>query len=266
MSRLLTTGVIQQSSNSVGFDQDYQLVLDYAISQGYTLPSSAQQTVQNDLVIAVKASGAWDLLDVMYVFKSTGDTNFKKINWKTAGASNNAIEVGTMTWSDTLGALGTGTSGNYINTPNMTTLSNYSLNSAHRTIYLSKEVTNNKSNVGGLPKSSFAETFNVAGSLQSRINQGSSNTTNIGTVLTNTVGLKTLDRVSASNVQHYNNSSNVGGTSSTSSQSVQNDPFSLFRANNDYTNAAIAFFSTGSKIGGVYSDYYTAITNYISLV
>ena len=41
----------------VSFDPDYQAVLDYATTQGYTLPSASQQTAQNQLVLDLKAAG-----------------------------------------------------------------------------------------------------------------------------------------------------------------------------------------------------------------
>jgi hypothetical protein len=44
------------------FDADYQAVLDYATSQGYTLPSTGQQTLQNQLVVDLKAGGIWSKL------------------------------------------------------------------------------------------------------------------------------------------------------------------------------------------------------------
>jgi hypothetical protein len=34
-------------------------VLDYATAQGYTLPSSGQQTLQNQLVVDLKDGGIW---------------------------------------------------------------------------------------------------------------------------------------------------------------------------------------------------------------
>lgn len=79
MSLLANHGLIFGSS---AFDADYQAVLDRATLLGYTLPSSGQQTKQNDFVVALKAAGVWSLLDVMYVFATDGDRNYAKINWK----------------------------------------------------------------------------------------------------------------------------------------------------------------------------------------
>jgi hypothetical protein len=63
------------------FDADYQAVLDYATTQGYTLPSAGQQTLQNTLVTDLKTAGVWDKLDAFSVFATDGDANFALIDW-----------------------------------------------------------------------------------------------------------------------------------------------------------------------------------------
>ena len=64
-----------------GFDSDYQAVLDYATTQGYTLPSSGQQTLQNQLVLDLKSGGIWSKLDTFGVFATDGDSDFALIDW-----------------------------------------------------------------------------------------------------------------------------------------------------------------------------------------
>jgi len=64
-----------------GFDADYQAVLDYATTQGYTLPSSGQQTLQNQLVVDLKSAGIWSKLDTFGVFATDGDSDFALIDW-----------------------------------------------------------------------------------------------------------------------------------------------------------------------------------------
>lgn len=71
-----------QSGGGVSFDSDYQTILDKGTALGYTLPSAGQQILQNDLVVALKASGSWNLLDVLYVFANDSSLNFGRINWK----------------------------------------------------------------------------------------------------------------------------------------------------------------------------------------
>jgi hypothetical protein len=63
------------------FDADYQAVLDYATTQGYTLPSSGQQALQNQLVVDLKDGGIWSKLDTFAVFATDGDSDFALIDW-----------------------------------------------------------------------------------------------------------------------------------------------------------------------------------------
>jgi len=85
-----TNGVGSDSANSAAsgqitsvpaFDADYQSVLDYATAQGYTLPSGGQQTLQNDLLVALKAAGVWSKLDTFANFATDGDSDFALIDW-----------------------------------------------------------------------------------------------------------------------------------------------------------------------------------------
>ena len=64
-----------------GFDSDYQAVLNYATTQGYTLPSSGQQTLQNQLIVDLKDAGVWTKLDSFGVFATDGDSDFALIDW-----------------------------------------------------------------------------------------------------------------------------------------------------------------------------------------
>jgi len=96
------------------FDADYQAVLDYATTQGYTLPSSGQQDDQNQLVLDLKTAGVWDSLDVFYVFATDGDRDYALINWADPGTFD-ATEAGTMTFTADEGFTSDGSSG-YLNT------------------------------------------------------------------------------------------------------------------------------------------------------
>lgn len=64
------------------YDSDYQAVLNYAISQGYTVPIIDYRAVENDWMIAYKASGAFAKDDVLLRFSPYGDENYALIDWK----------------------------------------------------------------------------------------------------------------------------------------------------------------------------------------
>lgn len=106
-----------RSVSAASFDTDTQAVLDYATSQGYTLPSASTQTALNSLIVSAKSDGVWSLLDVFYMFATDGDRGFAKINIKNPG-THNATEVGSMTFTTNQGFNTDGTTGylrsNYI--------------------------------------------------------------------------------------------------------------------------------------------------------
>ena len=62
-------------------DADYRAILDYATSQGYTLPSESQRLLQEQLVIDLKDAGIWNKLDTFAVFATDGDSDFALIDW-----------------------------------------------------------------------------------------------------------------------------------------------------------------------------------------
>lgn len=70
-----------RGSRGGGFDPDYQAVLDEADLQGYTKPSSSQQTLQNQLVLDLKSAGVWSKLDLFYLYVNDAGVDFSYINW-----------------------------------------------------------------------------------------------------------------------------------------------------------------------------------------
>jgi hypothetical protein len=76
-----------------GFTTEYQAILDEATTLTYTLPSGANQTIQNQIIVDMKADGLWTTTDAMFYFKGDGGNNFKKINWKNP-TGDKALEVG----------------------------------------------------------------------------------------------------------------------------------------------------------------------------
>jgi len=102
---------VTTNAAATGLDASYQAVLDYATTNAIALPDSAQQTIDNQLMIDYKATGAWVKDDVVGSLKGTSTKAFKLICWKRLIQM---IEVGTLTWSAT-GVKGDGTTG-YIKT------------------------------------------------------------------------------------------------------------------------------------------------------
>jgi hypothetical protein len=97
----------------INYDSSYQAILDYATAQGYTLPTLDNRIKQNEYLRWLKSIGAWNNLDILYVFATDGDQNYAGINWKNPG-NYNILRVGTPTYTSKVGF--TASSGNYLNT------------------------------------------------------------------------------------------------------------------------------------------------------
>jgi hypothetical protein len=76
---------------------DYvNLIISYANSQGWNIPSSGTITAMVTLVDSMLSSGIWDKLDIFYMFgyNSTSLKNFSRINWKSPGNFNITYPTG----------------------------------------------------------------------------------------------------------------------------------------------------------------------------
>lgn len=98
----LGTNLVWEYSTGSSFDADYQAILDYADTQLFTKPSSAQQTAGNQLVLDLKSANLWNKFDVLYIFATDGDSDFACINWRNPG-SFDAVKVSSPIFSSSEG-------------------------------------------------------------------------------------------------------------------------------------------------------------------
>lgn len=94
--RFAQIGTIAYSIVSVAevasvFDSNYQQILDYSTARSYTLPSSFQQSQQNQLITDLKNYGIWDELDIFYVFATDASQEFAGVNWKDTGSYSSSL-------------------------------------------------------------------------------------------------------------------------------------------------------------------------------
>ena len=122
-------------------DSDYQAVLDKATTEGYSLPSASQQTLQNTLVTDLKSSGVWDKLDLFYMFATDGDSDFATLNWKEP-SSYQATKVNSPNFVSDSGFSGDGSTA-YLDTNFVisTDVSNYSQNNASTFTYFESDLS-----------------------------------------------------------------------------------------------------------------------------
>jgi hypothetical protein len=91
------------------YDVDYEAVLTYATTQGYTLPGLAQRALQSQLIQTLKTGSIWSQLDLFYIFATDGDSNFATLNWRNP-SQYKASPVNSPTFTSNSGFTGDGTS------------------------------------------------------------------------------------------------------------------------------------------------------------
>lgn len=235
-----------------GFDADYAAILSYATTQGYTLPSASQQTLQNQLVVDLKAAGVWSGLDLFYVFATDGDSDFATINWRDVN-NFQCIKVNSPTFTTNVGFKTNGTS-SYLNT-------DYNvLNESTNFQLLSNGLAYYVTNVGSIQHG--ARAGNDANQIYFGI------TPKRHQILTNnyTTGNDTYFASvrNGSNVAQYENNTNVVNFTSTPT-ALPNENYLLLALNNGGSavlsgTTEISFFTMGGQFNN--SDMYNAWNNY----
>ena len=236
------------------FDADYQSVLDYATAQGYTLPSSGQQTLQNDLLVALKAAGIWSKLDTFANFATDGDSDFALIDWKRLS---DYTAINSPTFTSNEGFTGNGTS-SYVdcNYNGLTNGVNYADDSAHQMVWAMvfgasfELATNNLSQA--------RQSIRKVSSGNNGINSNTSASGSLGS----SVGFIMFSRYNSTNYNQYNNNSLLANVSQPRNSS--GGQALVLRNYFGYSNSQISFCSLGADLSSEASSYYTALNTYIT--
>jgi len=209
---LATHGIVGSQIVQFVPDPDYQAILDYATTQGYTLPSAGQQALQNQLVVDLKAAGIWSKLDTFAVFATDGDSDFALIDWIRLSQY---TAVNSPTFTTNQGFTGNGTSSyiglNYITNTDWV---NISQNSACLFAYQFADVYPSNSIILGGNDSNYnlLNPRNTTSNITSRL-QGST----LGSQATsNGQGLTIANRNNSASYDVYQRGSFVGSISSAS--------------------------------------------------
>ena len=123
-------------------DPATQALLDQATTDGYTAPTGTYLTALDAYIVYLKAQGIWDLLDVLYLPSSGGDSDFACYNLKDP-TQFNLTKVNSPTYTIGEGFTGNGTT-SYLDTnwnPSTNGV-NYTLNDAGTSIYTRSIVDN----------------------------------------------------------------------------------------------------------------------------
>jgi len=240
-----------------GFDPDYQAILNYAIAQGYTLPSVGQQSLQNQLLVDLKSAGVWSKLDTFSVFATDGNSDFALIDWKRL-TQYTAVNSPTFTANE--GFTGNGTS-SFVDTnlnPNTAVGAfNFKLNDASFGVYIKNSPTNNTFVFG-----SYADTIRMRNGSSSgqRVNSGDVS----ATVNFLGIGLRSSNKTTSTDYVGFADLARFDRTFAVSSNTNSN--FLILSAVNNslFSNATISLAYTGSSLVSEHTDLYNAINNYMS--
>jgi len=262
MLTLLGVGQGQVSS----FDADYQAVLDRATTLGYDLPTLAQQNLQNQLLIDLKAAGVWAKLDVFYNFAfspSVGGVDFATLNWK-APTLYQCTLINSITFNTNQGFTGNGID-MYIDTNfQLANGVNYTLNNASRCVYI-----NTTSGNGVYDGNSLAvtNTFKTGVSTAQRINQAVLGVSPAFTY-TNSGGInafKSIHRTTDSLITLFNGTS-FDTRTQTSVSPIAAANHLLLRSTTSYAAHTISMFSAGASLVSENTAFATAYYNYINSI
>ena len=242
-----------------GFDADYQAVLNYATSQGYTLPSAGQQIIQNQLVSDLKAAGVWAKLDVLYVFANDGGQDFATLNWKNPSA-HQATLVNSPVFTSNVGFTGNATNA-YIDTNfNPATQGvNYTLNDAGRFGYYSARPTTGanffEGNASGISTTRTVNSTNT----QQFINSGILNAT---VTFVEANPWRAINRTSSVDVVLFTSVNRFDRTST--STTVQSFNQFIMRSGGGYSAHTVNFYAMGGALVAENDTFRDLITNYMT--
>jgi hypothetical protein len=217
-----------------GFDADYQAVLDYATTQGYTLPSAAEQELQNTLMVDRKAAGLWDKDDTFALFAGS-NADFALIDWKrltTYTAFNSPA------YTSATGYKLDGTS-SYISTnynPSVDGV-NYTLNNAGLAYGVGEVGADGNYIVGCNPASTIRSRSTTNPDIQ--LNSSFLGFSNVGF---QTLGNKYLDRFDAVNVTAEGDTARTLALASTT---IPNQNILIGRLNNIFDDQGLSYIRLG---------------------
>jgi hypothetical protein len=237
-----------------GFDSDYQAVLDFATSEGDTLPSANQQILQNNLLRALKTFGIWNKLDSFAMFATDGDVGFSLICWKRL-VKMTAVNSPTFTANEGFTGNGTSSRINSGFTPDGS--GNYKLNAASFGVFVKTQGTNNEYLAGARSNTRMR----AVNSSLNRINSTSIN----GAFDFNVVGLSHLNKSSATNAQCIVNG--VASNRTVTNENLGSDfVFLDFGEGNGPSDAQISLGFIGGDLSAEAAEFSTAVNTYISSI
>jgi hypothetical protein len=236
-----------------GFDSDYQAVLNYAITQGYTLPSASQQTKQNKLLVDLKNGGIWSHLDTFALFATDGNSDFALIDWKRL---TDYTAVNSPTFSTNGGFTGNGTS-SYIDTNFNPTIgtNNYLLNDAGRFYWVDNRTG---AQWEGVTSGGINDSRNATSTLI-RINSQALSSN----VVFDVDGFHALNKTSPTTIELFTNTTQYSRTAASPLNLANSNQF-ILRGGGTYNASRFRMYAMGGNLTSENTAFYNALNTYFT--
>ncbi len=253
-----------------GYDADYQALLDRATTLGYTHPSTAQKTLQNQFVLDLKSAGIWSELDILYVFATDGNSSFAQLNWKTP-ASYEITQVASPTFTTNEGFDFNGTT-QYLNTnwaPGTHGV-NYTRNDASIGAWVNDNVSATRADLGcsnnadGSTNGIFLNSSSSTGNMITRTNDNSGQSTAVAA----SVGFNVGQRRASNDKRSWKDGVQIN-SSATASTALPTVNLFLGATNGNgtatvFSTREISMAFAGSSLTGMELDFYNAWNTYFT--
>lgn len=244
-----------------GFDPDYQAILNRGTALGYTLPDVVTQSAGNALVVALKASGVWAELDILYLTATTGDSNFATLNWKDP-LSYQLTLFNSPTFRSKFGFRGNGTT-SYIST-NWNPVTNgvqYTQDNASRFVFVTTQTIPASTAQAALDGNTTAAVNAIRGteSVSNRINSVTAIPSNADYQGT---GVKLINRPNASTVITFSGS--YQQTFASTSVAMTSASQFIGRSGGGYNTGEVGAYGCGSDLTALAPQLLSAIKSYFT--
>ena len=235
------------------FDYDYgQVYYSYEDTRG------AESILQNQFMLAIKAAGVWAKLDVLCVFRGSGD-NQALIDWKrlTTVTNNNC------SFDSAEGFRGKASNSEYIDTGFVATAgTNYTQNNASRYFFpydfIGEGPMDGSFQGGGGSRNKML----LNDSTSHKINQNGTVPLSSTFEYTTTVEPKSIHRTSATDVTLFNGTTSASRTAASDVLSAAN--LFILRDTNDYADHTVAAYATGASMVAENTAFLAAWNTYIT--
>lgn len=252
------------SSNAIFlFDADYKAVLDRGTALSYTLPTLAQQKLQNTLLMNMKADGVWAKLDVFYNFANNGSQEFGTLNWKSPTTRQSTL-IGTPNFISNQGFQGTGTS--YIDTNFNPTIgtNNYLQNNASRYVYMYTAGVSTNVSLDGILLNT-RNSITRASSTAQRINQAGSTSTPVFDY-NSTRGTKSIHRTNSTNIELFNGTTQESRTVTSSAMENSNQTILRGTSATVFATHTISMYAMGASLVSENAAFVADYNTYINAI